>query len=261
MLATKLQTAFLATALFLFVPPVVLAPPTVLALPTVLAQNNIRTQRVQFQPGATSTTIQDSIQGYQIVDYVLNARKGQHMNISMSTNNGANYFNILAPGQTEVAMFNGSTSENQYEGTLSQSGDYKIRVYMMRSAARQNEVANYRLEMIISTAGNTSGRGDATVPGTNYNATGNIPCAMGGGQPTGSCPFGVTRQGNGGGIVTVTKPDGRTRAIFFENGRATGYDQSQADRGEFSAARQGDLNIIRIGQERYEIPDAVIFGG
>jgi hypothetical protein len=36
---------------------------------------------------------------------------------------------------------------------------------------------------------------------------------------------------------------------------------SQADRGAFSAARQGDLNVIRIGPERYEIPDAVIFGG
>ena len=33
------------------------------------------------------------------------------------------------------------------------------------------------------------------------------------------------------------------------------------DRGEFSATRQDDLNIIRIGQERYEIPDAVVFGG
>jgi hypothetical protein len=183
------------------------------------------------------------------------------MNVSMATNNGANYFNILAPEETEVAMFNGSTNGKQFEGTLSQSGDYKIRVYMMRSAARRNEVANYRLEMIVSTPSNTSNGSDATVPGTNYNATGNISCSMGGGQPTVYCAFGVTRQGNGSGIVTVTKPDGRTRAIFFENGRATGYDRSQADRGEFSATRQDDLNIIRIGQERYEIPDAVVFGG
>jgi hypothetical protein len=254
MFTVKLQTALLATSLFLFVPPVVLAPPT------VLAQSNIRTQRVQFKPGANSATIQGSIKGYQTVDYVLNARNGQTMNVGLATKHGATYFNILAPGETEVAMFNGSTSGNQYEGTLSKSGDYKIRIYMMRSAARRNEVANYRLEMIVSTPGNTSG-GDAKVPGTNYNATGNLPCSMGGGQPTASCSFGVTRQGNGNGIVTVTKPDGRTRAIFFKNGKADGYDQSQADTGGFSATKQGDLNIIRIGQERYEIPDAVIFGG
>jgi hypothetical protein len=32
--------------------------------------------------------------------------------------NGANCSNILAPGQTEVAFFSGSVSENQCEGTL-----------------------------------------------------------------------------------------------------------------------------------------------
>ena len=84
---------------------------------------------------------------------------------------------------------------------------------------------------------------------------------MGGGAPTGSCPAGVKRTGSGSAMVTVTKPDGRTRTIFFDNGRATGYDQSQADPGKFSASRQADLNIIKIGQERYEIPDALPFGG
>jgi len=254
MFTVKLQTALLATSLFLFVPPAVLTPPT------VLAQSNTRTQRVQFKPGVKSATIKGSIKGYQTVDYALNARKGQTMNVSMATKHGGTYFNILAPGETEVAMFNGSINGNQYEGTLSKSGDYKIRVYMMRSAARRNEVANYRLEMIVSTPG-TSGA-DVKVPGTNYNATGNVPCSMGGGQPSVSCSFGVTRQGNGSGIVTVKKPDGRTRAIFFTSGKATGYDQNQADPGgTFSAIKQSDLNIISIGQERYEIPDAVIFGG
>lgn len=105
------------------------------------------------------------------------------------------------------------------------------------------------------------GQGDALVAGTDYHATGSIPCSMGAGQPTGSCPFGVKREGNGSGMVTVTKPDGRTRTIFFSNGKATGYDQSQADSGAFSASKQSDLNMIRIGNERYEIPDGVIFGG
>jgi hypothetical protein len=71
----------------------------------------------------------------------------------------------------------------------------------------------------------------------------------------------VTREGNGSAIVTVTKPDGRTRAVFFENGEAIGADVSEADPGEFSTSREADLTTVRIGNERYEIPDAVIFGG
>ena len=225
-------------------------------LTPVLARDDLRQQRVQFDSGASSAVVEDSISGYETIDYVLNALKGQYMNVSMATDNNANYFNILAPGENDVAMFNGSMGENQYEGILPESGDYKIRVYMMRSAARRNEVANYRLETII-----TNVEGDALVEGTNYNATGNIPCAMAAGEPTRSCPFGVTREGNGNGIVTITKPDEDTRAIFFENGNATGYDMSEADSGDFTVDKEGDLNIIRIGQERYEIPEAVIFGG
>ena len=49
--------------------------------------------------------------------------------------------------------------------------------------------------------------GDARVARTAYQATGQIPCSMGDGQPTGSCAFRVTREGNGSGVVTVTKPD------------------------------------------------------
>lgn len=239
---------------------------SVLAASTAIAQDDIRTERVQFKRGANSTVVEGKIAGHETVDYLLEASKGQSMNVSMATNNGANYFNILAPGENEVAMFNGSVSENQFEGVLPESGDYKIRVYMMRSAARRNEVAKYRLEMIVSGAAksSTDGRssgGDALVKGTGYNATGNIPCAMALGQPTGSCPFGVKREGNGFGIVTVTKPDGRTRAISFKNGKAIGYDVSEADPGAFSAEKQGDLSIVHIGNERYEIPDAVILGG
>ena len=227
---------------------------------TGFAQSDIQTERVKFKPGATSATIESSIKGYQIIDYVLNAKEGQYMNVSMATDNLANYFNILEPGETEAAIFNGSLNENQYEGILSKSGDYKIRVYMMRSAARRNEVANYRLEMIITDPGDKSDNEDALVPGTNYHATGKVPCSMGEGQLTTYCSYGVIREGNGSGMVTITKSDGSTRTIFFEDGKATGYDRSQADTGEFSSTKDSDLFIIHIGRERYEIPEAVIFG-
>jgi len=247
------------------------------ATSTAVARDDIRTERVHFKASASSATIKGKIKGSETVDYVLEAGKGQQMNVSMATDNPSSYFNILAPGESEVAMFIGSTSGNQYEGTLPGSGDYKIRVYMMRNAARRDEVANYRLEMIVTGTAEKANSGpaksksegagdgalanDALVEGTDYHATGNIPCAMGGDQPTGSCPFGVKRKGNGSGMVTVTKPDGRTRTIFFEDGSATGADTSEADPGKFSAEKKDDVSIVRIGEERYEIFDAVIFGG
>lgn len=227
------------------------------------AADQIPTKRVQFERGATSAVVEGTIRGRETIDYLVRAGKGQVMNASLATKHGATYFNILAPGENEVAMFVGSVGENQYEGTLPAAGDYKLRVYMMRSAARRNEVAKYRLEIIVSGAAERTGApaSDAKVAGTKYHATGEVPCSMGGGQPTRSCPFGVVREGPGKGAVTITKPDGGSRTIFFEGGRATGYDRSQADADELSASRDGDLTIVRIGSERYEIPDAVIDGG
>jgi hypothetical protein len=235
-----------------------------LTAPMCFAGTDIRTERVHFKKDANSAVVEASIKGYETVDYVLGAKAGQYMNVSLATKHGATYFNILAPGENEVAMFNGSVSQNQYEGTLPASGDYKVRVYMMRSAARRNEVAHYRLEMIIDGAGQPAAQApihDAKVSGTDFHATGNIPCSMGKGQPTGSCAFGVNREGNGNAMVTVTLVDGRKRVIFFEKGLAIGYDQSQADSGGFKAKKEADLNIIHIGEERYEIPDAVVLGG
>jgi len=116
------------------------------------AAGDIRTERVQFKPGTSGATIEGRIKGYETVDYVLEAAKGQSMTVSIATDNASNYFNILAPGEDSVAMFIGSTSGNQFEGALRASGDYKIRVYLMRSAARRNEVANYRLEMVVTGA-------------------------------------------------------------------------------------------------------------
>jgi len=95
-----------------------------------------------------------------------------------------------------------------------------------------------------------------------FDANGTIPCTQTAGQPTVPCEFGVARAGGGYATVVVTRPDGRTRAIFFRMGIPIGADTSEADNpGEFSASRDADLNFVRIGAERYEIPDAVVLGG
>ncbi len=232
---------------------------------TKLLAQDIRTERVSFQRGTSSATIESSISGYETIDYLLNVRSGQYMNVSMATNNSSNYFNIMEPGEEYEAIYNASINGNQFEGTTAKSGDYRIRVYLMRNAARRNETANYRLEMIVSGSGNSGSSGasanDAKVAGTDFNATGMIPCSMGNGAPTGNCDFGVVRRGNGDADVHITKSNGATRVIYFQDGNAVGYDRSQADRGEFSASKESDLYIVRIGSERYEIPEAVVFGG
>jgi hypothetical protein len=98
--------------------------------------------------------------------------------------------------------------------------------------------------------------------GASSSASGKIPCAEAKGKTMGQCPFTVEREGNGSAMVKVTRPDGRMRVIFFENGKATGADLSQADGNmTFKAKKHADLFKIQAGDEHYEIPEAVVFGG
>lgn len=100
-----------------------------------------------------------------------------------------------------------------------------------------------------------AGRGD-------FDATGKVPCAQYAGQPMGQCDFGVSRAGGGTATVVVTKPDGVKRTLFFTKGEFVSADTSQADGyPEYGAEKENDLFMIRVGDERYEIPDAVVWGG
>lgn len=95
-----------------------------------------------------------------------------------------------------------------------------------------------------------------------FDATGQVPCAQSAGQPMTRCDFGVARAGGGYATVVITKPDGFKRAVFFRMGIPIGADTSQADGyGEFQREKESDLHHIRVGNERYEIPDAVVLGG
>ena len=95
-----------------------------------------------------------------------------------------------------------------------------------------------------------------------FDATGTVPCAQHRGQPMGQCQFGVARDPGGSASLAITRPDGLKRVIFFERGRAVSADLSQADGSvTFRATKRGDLFLIQAGNERYEIPEAAVFGG
>jgi uncharacterized protein YraI len=95
-----------------------------------------------------------------------------------------------------------------------------------------------------------------------FDAGGWIDCAQAPGQPLTPCGFGVARDGGGTATVVVTRPDGRKRALFFQNGAFIAADTSQADGyPQYSATRAAGVYTIRVGDERYEVFDAVVFGG
>lgn len=93
--------------------------------------------------------------------------------------------------------------------------------------------------------------------GQPFDATGFVKCAIAPGEALRSCPFGVVRDGPGNAGVWIALGDGRERQILFENGApaATNVD------AVLSLERSGDQLAIRVGDERYEFPEALVNGG
>jgi hypothetical protein len=118
-----------------------------------LAAEDIRKEPVHFDKGATSATIRGRITGYETVDYVVRAKAGQTLAVTFKTSNRMAYFNVLPPG-SETALFVGSmdATGEHYEGKLPADGDYAIRVYQMRAAARRKESATYALDVSVTGA-------------------------------------------------------------------------------------------------------------
>ncbi|MEM6489074.1 MAG: SH3 domain-containing protein [Pseudomonadota bacterium] len=105
------------------------------------------------------------------------------------------------------------------------------------------------------TSAERAGRGE-------FDARGVLSCSSAAGAPMVDCAFGVARSGGGDATVVVNQPDGPPRALFFRFGRAIGADLSEADGDKaISASKGADSYRIRVGDERYNVPEAVVFGG
>lgn len=95
-----------------------------------------------------------------------------------------------------------------------------------------------------------------------FDAHGPVRCAQRAGQPMGQCQAAVARDPGGTATIVITRPDGRKRFIFFENGNPVSADLSQADGNmEFRGSKGGDVYYIEAGNERYEIVEAFVHGG
>jgi hypothetical protein len=223
----------------------------------------IETRPLQFAKGTSAATVKGSLKGDQTIDYTLRARAGQTMTVTLTTSNGANYFNVLPPGSDDVAIFVGSTSGNEFTGALPADGEYKIRVYLMRSAARRNETAAYTLTVGITGNAVPSALGkapssDAKVPGTQYHATGTVPCSLGDAAPgSQQCDFGVIRGKPGNAEVHVKPPGGLERVLTFMGDEVTTDGGSKVKASE----NDGMWSIEVNDYEHYQIPESVIWGG
>lgn len=93
--------------------------------------------------------------------------------------------------------------------------------------------------------------------GVPFDATGSVECATSAGAPMASCLFGVVRDGPGNAGVWIALGDGSERAILFEGGVPVSADSP----APLSYEKTDDMFTVRVGDETYRFPEAVVNGG
>jgi hypothetical protein len=230
----------------------------------VFAQDGIHQERVQFKKGATSVVIKGRLKGYSNVDYLLRAGAGQTVTVSMQRSNLANYFNVLPPGSKDVAMYAPQTGED-FKGVLPTDGDYTTRVYLVRAAARRNESSDYILTITVTgkAFAPVPASKDAVIPGTPFHASAKITCVpyiekFRDKKPQACEAFVIRRGFDGTATVEIPQENSVARRILFVNGKPVASDSPYP----VTFSRKDDLTIVTFdNDERYEIPDALVFGG
>jgi hypothetical protein len=112
------------------------------------------TSDVRFERGTSGATLSGTLIGDEYVDYRLGAKRGQLMIASIEVDgtneDGTIYFNILPPGSSGEAIWNGSMSTDGIaEVTLPEDGTYTIRTYLMGNGADTGRTVGYKLHVAI----------------------------------------------------------------------------------------------------------------
>ncbi len=88
------------------------------------------------------------------VVYKLNARDGQFLSVSLTSDNESAGFNVYIPGRgpgdEALGRSDASPDGHSYMGQLYMTGDHSISVFLNRNAARKGATANYELTLRVT---------------------------------------------------------------------------------------------------------------
>jgi len=98
----------------------------------------------------SARSFEDQLSEYEVVTYVVPLRQGQTLQVLLTSSNASNCFDIYAPGIAKP-VYVGSDSGSSARLVASASGDYLVKVFLLRLAARDGQTARYAIELRATT--------------------------------------------------------------------------------------------------------------
>jgi hypothetical protein len=133
------------------IPSTQLGPTAVPPTPAVSAPTQSEPERVVFETGGTSATLQGKVAENSSTTYILGAIKDQTMTVEVAAIGGRVGLTVVSPGG--VPLVRSSTGQTRWSDKLPESGDYTIQVVWLEGGS-----ATYTLTITIPPlAGSGSG--------------------------------------------------------------------------------------------------------
>jgi Bacterial SH3 domain len=121
-----------------------------LTLPAALHAQGIEQRDLRFRPDTAQALINGVVAGRQTIDHAFDARRGQTVSIRFQPSNSAAFFNLIAPSGQVLFVGQDQANPGRYTGRLAETGEYAIRVYLVRSAARRGETSRFKLTVALT---------------------------------------------------------------------------------------------------------------
>jgi hypothetical protein len=94
-----------------------------------------------------------------------------------------------------------------------------------------------------------------------FDARGQIACAQQRGAEMAMCAAGIVRGETGAATVVVTFGNGFARMLEFRDGQFVSANPTMSGTGaDTDWERAGDLHLLRVDDQRFALPHALVFG-
>jgi hypothetical protein len=119
------------------------------AFPAALQAQAIQ-RDLRFPGEAAQAVINGVVAGRQQIDYGFEARRGQTVSIRFQPSSPVAFFNLVAPSGRNLYLGEAQDNPGRFTGRLAESGEYAVRVYLARPAARRGESSRFRLTVSLT---------------------------------------------------------------------------------------------------------------
>lgn len=107
-------------------------------------------ERVAFRNGTTAA-VRGRLIGPHLAacDYIVTARAGQTLQVELLTDATEIYYSVTPAGADKTMINTSVTGDRKWSAPVPADGDYSVRVFLLRRAARAGATASFKLRFAL----------------------------------------------------------------------------------------------------------------